>query len=108
MDLLRYENSPAALVALRERLAKAGFRDQERRVTFAKLRSQQLIEWKNGSLRQRIEAGFSYLAFDLPCRYGLDYGRPLRTLGALIPLFAVVYMLALRGRGHGHLAKSAA
>ena len=101
MELLRYENSPSALVALRERLAKAGFRDQERRVTFAKLRSQQLIEWKKGSLWQRIEAGSSYLAFDLPCRYGLDYGRPLRILGALIPLFAVVYMLALRSHGRG-------
>jgi len=101
MEILRYENSPAALVVLRARLAKAGFRDQERRVTSAKLRSQQLIEWKYGSLRQRIEAGFSYLAFDLPCRYGLDYGRPLRILGALIPLFAVVYMLALRSHGRG-------
>ena len=101
MELLRYENSQEGLVALRERFAKAGFRAQERRVTFAKLRSQQLIEWKYGSLRQRIEAGFSYLAFDLPCRYGLDYGRPLRTLGALIPAFAVVYAFALRSRGRG-------
>ncbi len=101
IELLRYELSPAALVALRERFAKAGFRAQERRVTFAKLRSQQHIEWKYGSLRQRIEAGFSYLAFDLPCRYGLDYGRPLRTLGGLIPAFAVVYAFALRGHGRG-------
>src|SRR5262249_59589989 len=101
MELLRYENSPAALVALRERLAKAGFRDQERRVTFAKLRSQQLIEWKEGSLWQRIEAGFSYLAFDLTCRYGLDYGRPFTILGTLIPAFAIVYAFALRSRGRG-------
>src|SRR5215470_12660121 len=101
MELLRYENSPAALVALRERLAKAGFRDQERRVTSAKLRSQQFIEWKYGSLWQRIEAGFSYLAFDLPSRYGLDYGRPLRILGGLIPAFAVVYAFALRSHGRG-------
>ena len=101
LELLRYATSPNALVILRERFAKAGFRAQERRVTFAKLRSQQLIEWKYGSLRQRIEAGFSYLAFDLPCRYGLDYGRPLRTLGVLIPAFALVYAFALRSRGRG-------
>jgi uncharacterized protein YjbI with pentapeptide repeats len=101
MELSRYESSPAALVVLRARFAKAGFRDQERRVTFAKLRSQQLIEWKEGSLWQRIEAGFSYLAFDLPCRYGLDYGRPLRILGALILAFAIVYAFALRSRGRG-------
>jgi len=101
IDLLRFQDSPAALVALRERFAKSGFRDQERRVTFAKLRSQQLIEWKTGSLRQRIEAGFSYLAFDLTCRYGLDYGRPFTILGALIPAFAIVYAFALRSRGRG-------
>src|SRR5262249_11435461 len=101
MELLRYEESAAAVVALRERFAKFGFREQERRMTFAKLRNQQFIEWKYGSPLERIEAGFSYLAFDLPCRYGLDYGRPLRTLGALIPAFAVVYAFALRSRGRG-------
>jgi hypothetical protein len=101
LDRLRFENSPTALIVLRERFAKAGLRDQERQVTYAKLRSQQVNEWERGTWRQRVEAGFSYFAFDLTCRYGLDYGRPLRVLGALIPVLALVYAFALRGRGRG-------
>jgi hypothetical protein len=103
LDGLRSWGSSIALVILRERFAKAGFRDQERQVTFAKLRSQQLKDLGSGSFRHLVEAVFSYLAFDLTCKYGLDYGRPLRILGALILLFAVVYTIALRGRGDGAL-----
>ena len=101
MELLRYQNSPTALVALRERFAKAGFRDQERRVTFAKLRSQQLIEWENGPFWRRVGAAFSYIAFDLTCAYGLAHGRPLHLLGGMISLLALLYALSLGGRGHG-------
>jgi hypothetical protein len=72
-------------------------------VNYAKLRAQQINEWESGSFRQRVEAGFSYLAFDLTCKYGLDYGRPLRVLGPMILLFALVYTIALRGSGHGAL-----
>jgi len=103
LDQMRFRISPTALVVLRERFAKAGLRDRERQVTYAKLRAQQVNEWGRGTFRQRVEAGFSYLAFDLTCKYGLDYGRPLRVLGALILPFALVYTLALRGRSHGAL-----
>jgi hypothetical protein len=98
---LRFTSSPTALVLLRERFAKAGFRDQERQVTFAKLRSQEINAWRTGSFQQRAEAAFSYVAFDLTCRYGLTYGRPLRILGGMIPVFAVAYILALRSQGSG-------
>ncbi len=101
LDRLRFRESPTALFILRERFAKAGLRDQERQVTYARLRSQQVNEWERGSFRRRVEAGFSYLAFDLTCKYGLDYGRPLRVLGLLILLFGLVYALALRGHGRG-------
>jgi hypothetical protein len=100
---LTFRDTPAALVTLRERFAKSGLRDLERQVNFAKLRAQQVHEWYRGSFRQKVEAGFSYLAFDVTCRYGLDYGRPLRTLGATLPLFALVYMFALRRRQGGGL-----
>jgi len=102
-DRLRFRWRPTALVVLRERFAKAGLRDEERQVTYAKLRSQQVNGWESGSFRQRVEAGFSYLALDLTCKYGLDYGRPLRVLGAMIPILALVYTLALRSRGRGAL-----
>jgi Pentapeptide repeats (8 copies) len=103
LDRLRFTQSPTALVVLRERFAKAGLRDQERQVTFAKLRAQQIKAWRHGPFWRRVEAGFSYAAFDLTCAYGLDYGRPLRVLGVMIPLFALVYAFALRSHGRGAL-----
>jgi hypothetical protein len=103
LDQLRFTSSPTALVVLRERFAKAGLRDHERQVTYAKLHSQTIEKWNAGGFRQTVEAGFSYLAFDLTCGYGLDYGRPLRILGPMILLFALVYTIALRGRGHAAL-----
>jgi uncharacterized protein YjbI with pentapeptide repeats len=98
---LTFRYSPAALVTLRERFAKAGLRSEEREVTFAKLHGQQVKGWEISAFWPRLEAGFSYLAFDLPCRYGLAYGRPLRILGTSILLFALVYTAALLRRGRG-------
>jgi hypothetical protein len=103
LDWLRFEWSPTALIVLRERFAKAGLRDQERQVNFAKLRSQQVNEWRHGPFWRRVGAAFSYIAFDLTCAYGLAYGRPLHLLGGMILLLALVYTIALRGRGHGAL-----
>jgi hypothetical protein len=101
LSRLTFKDSPVPLTLLREKFAKAGLRSEERQITFAKLRSQQVQEWESVSLRAKVEAAFSFVAFDLTCAYGLDYGRPLRSLGLLIPLFALVYTCALRGRGRG-------
>jgi len=109
---LRYRDSPMALVQLRERFAKAGLRDLEREVTYAKLRSQRILTWtgsrkalfgvvETASLTDRFESAFSYVAFEITCGYGFRYGRPLRILGVTIPLFAFVYALSLRSRGGG-------
>ena len=49
LDRLLFEISPTALVVLRERFAKAGLRDQEREVTYAKLQSQQDKKWSSKS-----------------------------------------------------------
>lgn len=102
LSSLTFDYSPAALVVLRERFSKSGFRSQEREVTFAKLKSQQIQQWKDGPFPKKLEAGFSYLAFDLTCAYGLDYGRPLILLAAMIVLLGLLYAVAIplgvRGR----------
>ena len=36
-------------------------------VTYAMMRTRRLADWEKGAFWQRVEAGFSYLAFDLPC-----------------------------------------
>jgi len=98
LSRLTFNKTPTSLVVLRERFAREGLREQEREVTYAMMRTRRLADWEKGAFWQRVEAGFSYLAFDLPCRYGLAYGRPLRILGASIPLLALVYALVLRKR----------
>jgi hypothetical protein len=103
LDQLRFKDSPSAIVVLRKRFANDGVRDQERQVTYAKLRAQQANEWNNGTFWRRVGAAFSYIAFDLTCAYGLAYGRPLHALGALIAILRIVYAIALRGDGHGAL-----
>jgi hypothetical protein len=105
LDRMRFLFSPTALIVLRARFAKAGFRDQEREVNYAKLRSQQDNKWDLFGDFHPLEAAFSYLAFDLTCKYGLAYGRPLKILGVMILLLAVVYTIALHGRGDGALRR---
>ena len=95
---LTFRETPTALVVLRDELKKKGLRDQERQVTYALKRSQDRRAWHNGGWG-KIESGFSWLAFDLPSSYGLHYGFPLKILGAMIVVFAVVYTWALRPWG---------
>jgi len=97
LSRLTFEGEPTSLVVLRERLAKSGLRDQEREVTFAKMHGQRRAHWNRGPFWRKVEAAFSYIAFELPCGYGLNYGRPLHILFfGLIPAFTVVYTLVLR------------
>src|SRR5262245_102763 len=100
LSTLTYQTSPAALVRLRERFAAAGFRDQEREVTHAKLRMERLAPWVTDSgLGARVGSVFSYAAFEITCGYGLWYGRPLKILLFGVPLFAVIYAIGLRSQG---------
>lgn len=91
--------SPHAVVALRKKFGEAGFRAQEREVIFAKLRREQISGWHGDSVWARVEAGFSFLAFDLTSAYGVYYGRPLKILAGIIVMMTVVYAIALGGRG---------
>ena len=101
LSRLTFWNTPAALVALRERFAKQGLRSQEREVTFAKLRTDRHYALRSHSFTQNLEGVFSYLAFELTCGYGLYYGRPLRILVLTIPVLGVLYAFALRSPGNG-------
>jgi hypothetical protein len=97
LSQLSFGFSPSSLIELRKRFADSGMREQERAVTFAKLRTQRQHSWQAGAFWRKVEAGFSLVAFELPCGYGLNYGRPLHILFfVLIPVLAVVYALVLR------------
>lgn len=95
---LTFWNTSSSLVALRKRFADDGMRQQEREITFAKLRTQR-VHNARGSFWKHVEGRFSYVAFELTCGYGLHYGRPLHILFfVLIPLFTSVYTVILRKR----------
>jgi hypothetical protein len=104
LSRLTFFQSPAALQVLRERFARLGLREQEREVTFAKLRTQRIRAWNNDqSFIRKLEGAFQYVAFELTCGYGLYFGRPLRILGLTIPLLGLLYAFALRTDGRGAL-----
>jgi hypothetical protein len=91
-------------------------RTQERQLTYAIERTKQLQAWDPSwlnptakdtrpwleKLTGKSESLFSYVLFELPAAYGMVPSRALVTLGLLILVFSLVYMVALltaRGRG---------
>lgn len=105
---LRWENSPSGLVALQQLFKSGGFRRQEREVTYAIKRSEFSLRYPDKTFRvespvtseldhpNQIESLFSFVLFDLTSQYGMSPGRPLRIIGTLIPLFALIYLIAVR------------
>ena len=77
---------PATLVELRDGFKKAGFRRQERKVTFALNRVHRITD---------AESALTYIFFELICDWGMSPGRCLRILGWLILIFSVPYMFIL-------------
>ncbi len=85
LSTLTYEQ-PTQLVALRNAFKSAGFREQERQITFA-LNSIELAKsWDDA---------FRYLLFELTSDWGMSPGRPLRIFAALVVLMSLGYMAAL-------------
>lgn len=105
LSQMQFENSPQALVKLRKALKEAGYRAQEREVTYAKkyseLRNQVALWEKNPDKKAEvrwidwIDSGFQYVFFELTTAWGMAPGRALLILVYLIPFFAVPYMVAL-------------
>jgi uncharacterized protein YjbI with pentapeptide repeats len=97
LDKLRYENSPSGLTELRAAFKDAGMRDQERQVSYALLHTR--LE-KARAQGKWLEYWFNRLLFDLPCKYGLDPGRPLLILVGAIFVFMIPYVLGIVFREH--------
>jgi beta-lactamase superfamily II metal-dependent hydrolase len=95
LPTLRFEQSPHALVALREELRKAGVRRRERELTYAIEHGSRL---KSGG----VESAFGWLLFEAPCRYGMTVARPLKALAWSWAIFAILYYACMRfGRRSG-------
>jgi hypothetical protein len=77
LEMMRFGTFPHALEDLRREFKKVGFKEQERQITYAIKRSEQLNARERRNL---IEPFFNYVFFDLPVAYGL---RPDGRYGSL-------------------------
>jgi hypothetical protein len=124
LEFLTYENRPDALVQLRKQFQDGGFREQERKITYALRRreARQLwaactsrkfaknwigepteprpITWSSDSkLANCASFVLNTVFFDWTCQYGLSPGRPL-SLGVLLwILCALLYFACLHTSG---------
>jgi uncharacterized protein YjbI with pentapeptide repeats len=91
---MRYEDSPHALVELREAFKKAGLLTQERRITYAIKRSHRQALWGKGVWRT-LESLFNLIFFELTCWYGMKPGRPLIVMLILVCFLTIPYTIVL-------------
>jgi hypothetical protein len=102
LELLTHEGNPAAMVQLRKQFEDGGFREQERKITYALKRREAELSWEGCKSRKLPEdktrailwSSDSNLAncgsfilnrvfFHWTCQYGMSPGRPL-SLGVLL------------------------
>ena len=122
LELLTYNTNPDALVQLRKQFEDGGFREQERKITYAIKRQETELSCKRctstklpgGATRAIVSSSHSVLAncgsfvlnkvfFDWTCQYGMSPGRPL-ILGLLLWLLcSVLYFGFMHTSGHAGL-----
>jgi uncharacterized protein YjbI with pentapeptide repeats len=119
LELMTYSLNPGPLTQLRKRFQDAGYREQERAITYAlnrhdaqpaELRSSVEATFRKILRRPHegdyamplgsfIEAAFKWVAFDLTCQYGLTPGRPLRLVLWLWLFFSIGYAVFMHWPG---------
>jgi hypothetical protein len=93
--LLKYKQSPHALLELREAFKKYGLRKQEREITYAIKHSGYENALIDGNFLTKIEVIFGWLFFEMTCKWGMAPERPLFILLGLIFLFTLPYSKAI-------------
>ena len=92
LEYMIFKESPAGLMVLRQAFREDGFRWKERQVTYA-IRHGLLLRMA------QPERGLFYWLFEWPCAWGMEYAKPILIIFALIPFFAVLYVMAIYTSG---------
>jgi uncharacterized protein YjbI with pentapeptide repeats len=123
LELLTYIENPDTLVQLRKQFVDGGFRDQERKITYALKRREAELSWvrctSRGDLpkdrtRAIVWSSDSVLAnfasfvlnkvfFDWTCQYGMSPGRPLILGLVLWFLCSLLYFAGIHAPGDSGL-----
>lgn len=116
LEFLTFENNPDALFQLRKSFADGGFREQERKITYALQRREaeiakerclsenttehRAILWSSDSILANCGSFIlNRVFFDWTCQYGMSPGRPL-SLGVLLWLLcSVLYFVCIHAPG---------
>ena len=102
---MHFAQFPSALVSLRMQFRDAGYREQERQITYALKQSETAIKLEKGDKKSFeyalsvVDAGFNYVLFGLTTKWGLQPWRALMAVLVFMLLFAPAYWWALRNPG---------
>ena len=94
LSKLRFEDSPHALIELREAFKKAGLLTQERKITYAIKHANRKALWEK-NIWGKLESLFNLIFFERTCLYGMKPGRPLILMLLLICILTIPYTVAL-------------
>lgn len=123
LELLTYYDNPSAMVQLRKQFEEGGFREQERKITYALKRQEAELARAKGTSRKLpdekgtraiLSSSDSILAnfasfilnkvfFDWTCQYGMSPGRPLMLGVVLWFLCSLLYFVCIHTPGEGGL-----
>lgn len=92
---LQYQQSPQQLSELRDALYKAGLSVQAQKVTYAIEHTRRILDSESNDVLESSLSLFRFVAFELPVGYGMYPLRSIFILLALIPVFALLYFIAI-------------
>jgi uncharacterized protein YjbI with pentapeptide repeats len=102
LENMKFRNFSHGMMALRRKFQEYGYREQERKITYAlKHSSTQHLLWSD-DLSDIIEGSLRLILFEHTSKWGLSPGRPLLIMIYLIGLFSIPYMLSLCGLSNKH------
>ena len=103
LEELTFNHFPHGLLDLREGFKKLGYREQERKITYALKHSETLNSIKNSLKSEHknyykwVEGQLNLYLFEYTSNWGMSPGRPLFILLSIMFLFSFVYMFSLIG-----------